>query len=494
MKFDARALKGLSGALAPSAGGGLADRALAEGFITPEQFESCVREQEACGRPADQILVERGHLTAAQAARLRPSPIPPEAERALQDPALRLGHYVRVERIGEGGMAEVWKSWDLSLGRWVAVKVLRPEVGQPTRRIEREGRAAGGLSHPNIMPIYERGTHEGRPYLVMPHVDARPPSRPLAPREAARVAREVALALAHAHGRGIIHRDVKPGNVLVGEGGRVLLADFGLAVAEEAGGSPFSVSGTPEFASPEQLRGDPLDGRTDVYSLGVTLRHLVGGPMPSALAAVVTGATRPDARLRTASASEMAEQLGRFLSPGPASQLLRPAAIGMALLAAALAAGVTYVTLSLHGERERAEQVGENYLRGMRALMEAEQEASQPKPGAARVIEAASRAIPLFLEAVHLAGGVQPDATARLGRCYELMGQDARAEEAYGRATSDPLALEGLARIWFRRGAALEAEGRKAEAAAAFAKAISLAPEGLPLRAALERALKERRK
>src|SRR5579863_8732264 len=234
MRIDPRSFKGLSRFLAPSAGGPIADRAVSEKLITLEQLQECVDLQERSGQPLDEILVEQGYLRLEDVIRLRAPAVPPEAMAWVSDPARNLGHYVLVSLLGTGGSAEVWKAWDRSLGRWVAVKFLKREVGHPTQRIEREGRMAGQLSHPSIITIFERGKQDGRAYLVMPFVDGKLPKLPLPPREAARLALEVSRALVHAHGMGVIHRDVKPANILVDAGGRVVLTDFGLAIPDES--------------------------------------------------------------------------------------------------------------------------------------------------------------------------------------------------------------------------------------------------------------------
>src|SRR6185295_14714960 len=171
MTVDPRAFKGLSRFLAPSAGGPVADRAVSEKLITSEQLQECILEQDSSGKPLDEILVERGFLKADDVTRLRAPAVPAEAVPWLSDPERLLGHYVLVSLLGTGGMAEVWKAWDRSLGRWVAVKYLKAGIGHPTQRIEREGRMAGQLSHPSIITIFERGQQGGRAYLVMPFVD-----------------------------------------------------------------------------------------------------------------------------------------------------------------------------------------------------------------------------------------------------------------------------------------------------------------------------------
>ncbi len=482
MKFDARSFKGLSRFLAPSAGGPLADRALAERIISPDQLEDCVREQDRTGKGLDEILVDRGFIKPDQLARLRQPALPAEAVAALEDASRVMNQYILVSTLGAGGMAEVWKAWDRSLGRWVAIKFLRPEIGHPTQRIEREGRMAGGLSHPNLISIFERAQQDGRPYLVMPYVEGSPPRTPLPPREAARVARDVALGLAHAHARGVIHRDVKPQNIIVGPGGHVVLMDFGLAIPDESATSRWAVSGTPEYASPEQVRGDPLDARTDIYSLGATLYDLLLGrppysgkdpqeiadqvlkgeflPLkgaPPRLAAIVRRAMSPDPARRHATMVEFARDLREFIEGGKFGTLFKPLPLTVLVLAGALSASVTYVLL----ERARARDESLAVLRaggqGQAELAKAERMRVDPEAKQQEVVSAVRRAMPLFTTALRLAGGYEPQANVGLGRCFELLGQEPRAEEHFKRAGASPAARLGLARIWLKA----SLEGRK---------------------------------
>ncbi len=507
MRLDPRSLKGLSRFLAPSAGGAVADRALAEKLIAPEQLDECLRIQDRGGRPLDEILVERGYLKAEDVARLRQPPQPPEVVEAAGDPARLLRHYVLVSLLGSGGMAEVWKAWDRSLGRWVAMKLLRPDVGHPTQRIEREGRVAGALSHPGIISIFERGQHEGRPYLVMPFVDGKPPRAPMPPREAARLAREVALALDYAHRMGVIHRDVKPGNILVEPGGRVVLADFGLAVPEASVAPGWALSGTPEYASPEQLAGGALDARTDIYSLGATLYQFLSGRapfggagpddvtnqvlkgappplrgVPSFLAWIVRKAMQRDPALRYGSMAGLAADLTRFLEGSSARVLLRPAVMAAILLAGALSWGMTYFILSQSRTREEQLAVMKVLEEGELELARAEQMRADPAVHQREIAEAVRQALPSLNVAIRMAGGEHPRASAGLGRCYEIMGEDLRAEGEFERALSLPAGRLGLARVYLNR----HFEGREGDDWRAKAAAVL---EGVPGEAA--RAMRE---
>lgn len=482
MRLNSRSLKDLCRFLAPSAGGPVADRALAEGLITPAQLEECAREQDRTGRPLDDLLVERGYLKAEDRARLRRPALPPEVVAAAADPRKHVSHYVIVSLIGKGGMSEVWKAWDHSLGRWAALKLLKPGVGHPSQRLEREGRMAGGLAHPNIITIFERGEHEGRPFLAMPFVDGRPPQAPLPAREAARIVRELAEALAYVHRQGLIHRDVKPGNVLIDAQGRPLLTDFGLAIPDGAGGSPWALSGTPEYASPEQIRGEPLDARTDVYSLGATLFYILTGrhpfsgadsravaeqvlqapipPLPetpTALARIVRRAMDRDPSRRYPSMEAMAADLARFLErPRRRISFDWPVVAGGALLVAVLSSVATWFMLEKGRAVETAQAVHFALQDARGEMARVRELAGKADAPAAEVRAALIAAIRAYNKVIDRAGGRHPEASAGLGRCYEFTGQPEWAEESYLQAGAHPEARLGLARIWLRR----DLEGR----------------------------------
>jgi eukaryotic-like serine/threonine-protein kinase len=209
----------------------------------------------------------------------------------------------RVEQpLGRGGMAEVYRAWDLKLNRPVAVKVLYPYFADDAEMVERlwrEASAAAGLDHPNVVAVYDRDEDDGRPFLVLELVDgeslaqhlgrdgALPPERALA------VAGDVLAALAHAHSRGLVHRDVKPGNVLLTSDDRAKLADFGIAQASEnvTLTRPGDVLGTLAYLAPERLAGQAATPATDVYGVGAMLyqmltgQPLFTGDLPAAIAA-----------------------------------------------------------------------------------------------------------------------------------------------------------------------------------------------------------------
>jgi hypothetical protein len=210
---------------------------------------------------------------------------------ALQ--AALAGRY-RVDReVGHGGMAIVYLAHDLGFDRDVAVKVLRPELAAVVgpERFAREVRITAHLQHPNILQVIEAGDAAGIPYYITPFVEGESLAerlrhdRPLPVQEAVRIASEVADALAFAHSHGVVHRDIKPDNILLA-GGHAVVADFGIAHAlDEAGGERLTSSGfalgTPSYMSPEQASGHtPIDPRTDVYSLGCVLYEMLGGEPP----------------------------------------------------------------------------------------------------------------------------------------------------------------------------------------------------------------------
>ena len=198
------------------------------------------------------------------------------------------GRYRLVELLGSGGMATIYRATDTQLGRDVALKLLRPEYLQDpefSTRFRAEAQAAASLTHPNVVTVYDYGEEASGPYLVMELVDGEDlatilrRSGPLPPRQAARIAAGVARALAAAHARGLVHRDVKPGNVLIGRDGQVKVVDFGIAraIAEAQVTLPGTTLGSVHYFSPEQARGEPATASSDIYSLGIVLYELLTG-------------------------------------------------------------------------------------------------------------------------------------------------------------------------------------------------------------------------
>ena len=211
-----------------------------------------------------------------------------------QGPTVFNGRYELLRHIARGGMADVYLARDGLLGREVALKVLFPEFANDpnfVERFRREAQAAANLNHPNIVGIYDWGQERGTYYIVMEHVSGRSMSDvlrstgPLHPDRAAEIASDVAGALSTAHAAGLVHRDIKLGNILVSDSGDVKVADFGIATALVSGGDAAltqhgSVMGTATYFSPEQAQGKALDGRSDLYSLGVVLYEMLAGVPP----------------------------------------------------------------------------------------------------------------------------------------------------------------------------------------------------------------------
>lgn len=280
-----------------------------KGFLSVQQSVQVIKEQEPslalcakCGRP--QILPEAAPGSSPVCVECRqlleagkPEEVAPAAQASLGPAVTQLGKYHILRQIGQGSAAVVYEAYDTQLGKRVALKCLRAE-GRPeqVKRLEREAMLATELAHPNIVAIHEVGTAPDPMgtftihYIAMDYVDGRTfrevlsdPSAGL--KEKMRILEEVAIAVGYAHSHGVIHRDIKPGNILVDSRGRVALTDFGLA---RAGGfatkltQTQAVLGTPCYMAPEQVRGETeaISARTDVYALGAVLYEILTGQVP----------------------------------------------------------------------------------------------------------------------------------------------------------------------------------------------------------------------
>ena len=204
-----------------------------------------------------------------------------------------LGERYEVEsRLGSGGMAEVWRGHDRVLNRTVAIKTLLSQYARDSSfvdRFRREAQAAARLNHPGIVSVYDSGSDGDTPYIVMQYIEGRTladflgSGKHLPPEQAARIAQDIAEALAAAHAQGVIHRDIKPANVMITREGKVLVMDFGIArliSGPETAPQTSAVMGTASYLSPEQAQGHAVDARTDIYSLGAVLYELLAGRPP----------------------------------------------------------------------------------------------------------------------------------------------------------------------------------------------------------------------
>jgi len=223
-----------------------------------------------------------------------------------------LGRYHILEQLGEGGMATVYKAFDTRLETDVAVKVIRTEnltlgtMERALKRFEREAKALARLTHPNIVKVTDYGEYEGKPYLVMPYLPGgtlkQRLGKPIPWQEAARLLIPIAEALDFAHSQNIIHRDVKPSNILLTQSGQPMLTDFGIAKildleeTQDLTGTSAAI-GTPEYMAPEQATAKTVDRRADIYSFGIVFYEMLTGRKPfvadTPMAVLIKQATEP---------------------------------------------------------------------------------------------------------------------------------------------------------------------------------------------------------
>ncbi|HKB01592.1 MAG TPA: serine/threonine-protein kinase, partial [Gemmataceae bacterium] len=323
------------------------DHIVASGLMDREEVQRAVESLPPTDRAkiVARHLVEAGKLTKFQAERLLGG----------KTDGFQLGQYRILDELGRGGMGRVYKAVHLAMGRFVALKMISPALTQTERARElfqREVRAAGRLHHPNIVTFYDAHTSGDRCYLVMEFVDGPNLSQlvreqgPLPVEQACEYIRQAAVGLEYAHAQGLIHRDIKPANILLENGvERVKITDFGLARAVDDATLSQSgvVAGTPQYMSPEQAGGEPVDHRTDLFSLGSVLYALCTGrpafrghssmatlrkvceqrprpiqelnpEIPSWLVRIIEKLHAKDPAGRYGSAAEVADLLGRCLA------------------------------------------------------------------------------------------------------------------------------------------------------------------------------------
>ena len=259
----------------------------------------------------------------------------------------KLGPYAILAPIGAGGMGEVWKARDTRLDRIVAIKISKEKF---TERFEREARSIAALNHPHICTLYDVGPD----YLVMEYIEGKPLKGPVPAGEAIRAGIQIAEALEHAHAHGVVHRDLKPGNVIVNESGLVKVVDFGLAKLTEQGASDEfartetiadvpqtdegTIVGTISYMSPEQAEGRKVDARSDIFSFGAVLyematgqRAFTGSSKISTLAAILHSEPKPPAEIHPGLLPELLKIIQRCLRKDPAWRYHSAADVKIAL-------------------------------------------------------------------------------------------------------------------------------------------------------------------
>jgi HAMP domain-containing protein len=377
-------------------------------------------------RPDESVVVPAAaHATAApgpQAARPGSLQAPATSAAAPDAPLRAVGPYRVHKRLGRGGMGTVYRAVDPRNGGELAIKFLHAsmcEDPESRARFMREARAARALSHPHIVAVHEVGEVDGRPYIAMELVRGMPLARELEQhaqlplRTAVHIALQLAQALEYAHGRGVIHRDIKPGNILLlADGQTVKVSDFGIAHFADAPaerGSKALLMGTPQYMSPEQTRGEVVDGRSDLFSTGVVLYQLLAGErpfrgetllvlaqrialeepvpllqrrpdVPASLRRVVDRCLAKDPGDRYASGRELADALSAVLAELDTEARTRQGRRGLGLRAAAALAFAGVVALAslpaaalLFGQLQQAQwQLAEDQARSVARLVAAQ--------------------------------------------------------------------------------------------------------------------------
>jgi predicted Ser/Thr protein kinase len=452
-----------------------------------------------------------------------------EVAAAAADPARSFGRFVLLEELGRGGAGRVHRAWQTDLRRFVALKILECRDPEAISRFEREAVLAARLSHPNIVPVFESGTAGAERYIAMRYVEGSSLRRVrLEPRQAAEVLRDAARAVHYAHQEGVIHRDLKPHNILLDRDGRPWVTDFGVARPTDAGATMTAsnmVVGTPGYMAPEQARGETADRRTDVYSLGATLYHaLTGNPpfdgrerleimrkslhdepppprrvnpaVPAALEAVAVKCMEKDPARRYPDAAALADDLDRYLRgeavlarrPAPLRRLARLAR-RRPWVAAALLGGLALGTLLAGQEFARAART-RDALRGAREALAAGRfdEAEALCHRALAVVpnhsEAAKR-----LKSVRVARLIEKARATEREYRVAREGREALAPRAP--VEDKPAPLEVKIERWKAQARLAEADGAlarlRAERIAAYLEILNVDPEDREARESLAR-------
>ena len=438
----------------------------------------------------------------------------------MADPSRRLGRYLILSELGRGGMGAVYRGFDSVLQRLVAIKVLNQTGTTGSKRLQRfarEARTLARLRHPGIVGVHEVGEHRGAPYIVMDYVEGETLAGPverrdLDPRQAAWIAREVALALDYAHREGIVHRDVKPHNVLLDAEGKPFLGDFGLArdlESREKLTQTGQLFGTPHYMSPEQATGKSLGvgPLSDVYSLGgVLYACLTGSPpvegetgtevllalhrrapeaprkaapgIPVDLETIVLKCLEKRPEWRYDSAGDLAADLTRFLEDAPiearpigtlerarrwgARNPIPAVAMGLVVMVA-LAGAAWAVSVQRSVEAERSAVTAESDALQARNLLEGQLKPLEqlidstwpflyvPKADIPARLALVERGLEEFERAAEKAGLTRQGAVnALIGRGWFLVGDDSRAEAALLRAQDQGM-RDGAADLFLSR-------------------------------------------
>ena len=524
--------------------------ALERKLISSEALEECLRVQEDARSGGDEptlgmILVQRGHLRMQDLERL----LEEQSRRAALLP--RVERYDIQDRLGEGGTAVVYRGWDRELARPVAIKILKETSGLSglaRARFRREAQTAAGVSHPNVVMVYDAGEADGRLYLVMELVEGRPLSRVMEerrdPRDILRLVEKAARGVAAAHAKGIVHRDLKPANILVTGDGEVKVGDFGLAHLVDSTTEltrSGTTLGTPLYMAPEQVNARPekISPRTDVYGLGAILYEAVAGRPPHSgegvaeiyakivneepepprrrqpavsveIETIILKALDKEPERRYADAHALAEDLHHYLE-GESIQA-RPVSLAARLWRKAM----KHRTIFLSVHAALALLIGIGAWAVSNSLRRSEEEAkSRAREQAAALLERARPVLDMAFQynysrdaqydelvkkveegrgLIHEAIGLSPDfASAHylMARAWEIKGWPERAEERLRKAIElDPAfgpAHYLLGRILLERAYLVGVGATAAERAANRPEAERLAREAdLEIRAAME--------